>query len=269
MADNPASLGAHTARSDLRAGATGQIFVDLTLMEEEARRVVGEMPYAYFAGGSGAERLLDDNVAAWLRWRLHPRVLVDVSAVSTTTTMLGHPVASPVLVAPTAIQGLAHPDGEVATAHGAAGAGAAMVLSSLATRSLEDVDAVAPGGLRWMQVYVLRDRGRTAELVMRAAHSNYRALVLTVDAPVSGLRLRELHAGVHLPDDLELPNLAGPSTQRARQGGFMAVVAGEFDPALTVDDIGCWPGSPICPSWSKGSSGPMTRRAALRPAPPR
>jgi len=221
-------------------------------MEEEARRVIGEMPYAYYAGGAEGERLLADNVAAWARWRLHPRVLMDVSSVSTATTVLGEPVATPLLVAPTAIQGLAHPEGELATARGAAAAGAGMVLSSLATRPLEDVDAAAPGGLRWMQIYVLRDRGRTAELVSRAARANYRALVLTVDAPVSGLRRRELRGGVHLPDDLELPNLAGPSTERAREGGFMAVVAGEFDPALTPDAIGWLAGLSHLPVVVKG-----------------
>ena len=234
MADNPAS----PAPPVPRPAPAGPAHIDLALLEEEARSAMGEMPYAYYAGGADGEDLLGDNVAAWRRWRLHPRVLVDVSAVSCATTVLGQPVASPVLVAPTAIQGLAHPDGEVAAARGAAAAGVCFVLSALATRSLEEVNAGAPGAPRWMQIYVLRDRGRTAELARRAAASGYGALVLTVDAPVSGLRLRELRAGVHLPDDLELPNLSGPSTARAREGGFMAVVTGEFDPALRAEDIG-------------------------------
>ena len=152
MADTPASPGP-------RGRADGDLEFDLEQLEAQARRVLGEMPYAYYSGGAGDERLLADNVAAWARWRLHPKVLVDVSSVSTATTLLGRPVATPVLVAPTAIQGLAHPDGEEATARGAAAAGAGMVLSSLATSRLEDVDAAAPDGLRWMQVYILRDRG--------------------------------------------------------------------------------------------------------------
>ena len=113
-----------------------------------------------------------------------------------------------------------------------------MVLSSLATGALEDVAAAAPDGLRWMQVYVFRDRSVTADLVARAADAGYRALVLTVDAPVSGLRLREIREGVHLPDDLALPNLGDTSTRQARRGGFMAVVSSQFDPTLTYDDIG-------------------------------
>lgn len=231
VATNPASRGPDAP------GPTPPV-VDLALLEEEARRLIGEMPYAYYAGGAEGERLLGDNVAAWSRWQLHPRVLVDVSSVSTATTVLGAPVSSPVLVAPTAIHGLAHPDAEVATARGAARAGSCLVLSSLSTRSLEEVAAAADGSPQWMQVYVLRDRGQTGEMVARAAAAGFRALVLTVDAPVSGLRLREVRGGVHLPADLVLPNLARASTERAREGGFMAVVTGEFDPALTYDDIG-------------------------------
>ena len=164
-------------------------------------------------------------------------MLAGLSEVCTATTLLGSPVASPVAIAPTAIQGLAHAEGEVACARGAAAAGALLILSSLATCPLEDVAAATPDGVRWMQVYILRERARTAELVGRAAAHGYRALVMTVDAPVSGLRLREWRMGVHLPDDLALPNLAGESADSARAGGFMAVVTDEFEPALTPDDI--------------------------------
>jgi 4-hydroxymandelate oxidase len=220
--------------------APGPLVTDLSLeeLEHEARLVIGEMAYAYYAGGADDERLLAGNVEAWERWQLHPRVLAGVDVVSTATTLLGTEVASPVAVAPTAIQGLACAEGEVATARGAAAAGCLMVLSSLATCSLEDVAAAAPEAARWMQVYILRERARTEELVARAVASGYGALVLTVDAPVSGLRLREWRTGVRLPDDLVLPNLAGDSTSSAREGGFMAIVTREFEPALTPDDVG-------------------------------
>ena len=227
------------AGAGLRLTGSAPMVNDLSLeeLEREARLVVGEMAYAYYAGGADDERLLTGNVEAWGHWQLHPRVLAGVSSVSTTTTLLGSPVASPVGIAPTAIQGLAHPEGEVATARGAAAAGALLILSSLATCRLEDVAAAAPDAVRWMQIYVLRDRARTVDLVARTVAAGYRALVLTVDAPVSGLRLREWRTGVHLPDDLALPNLAGDSTSSAREGGFMAVVTNEFEPALTLDDI--------------------------------
>ncbi|HEY6473821.1 MAG TPA: alpha-hydroxy acid oxidase, partial [Acidimicrobiales bacterium] len=198
------------AETGLRLTGSAPMVTDLSLedLEREARHVVGEMAYAYYAGGADDERLLTGNVEAWGRWQLHPRVLAGVSSVSTATTVLGSAVASPVGIAPTAIQGLAHPEGEVATARGAAAAGALLILSSLATCPLEDVAAAAPDAVRWMQIDVLRERARTVDLVAKAAAHGYRALVLTVDAPVSGLRLREWRTGVHLPDDLALPNLA-------------------------------------------------------------
>ena len=234
--------------------AAAPLVTDLSLddLEREARHAIGEMAYAYYSGGADDERLLEGNVAAWGHWQLHPRVLAGIAEVSTATTLLGTPVSSPVAVAPTAIQGLAHPEGEAATARGAAEAGALLILSSLATCPLEEVAAAAPGAARWMQVYILRERARTAELVSRAAAHGYGALVLTVDAPVSGLRLREWRMGVHLPDDLALPNLAGDSTDSAREGGFMAVVTHEFEPALTPADIEWLAGLSALPVVAKG-----------------
>ena len=148
--------------------------LDLGALEDAARSTVGEMAYAYYAGGAEDEALLADNERAWRAWRLHPKTLRDVSRVSTATTVLGSPAALPVLLAPTAIQRMAHPEGEVATARGAADAGTCMVLSSVSTCSLEEVAAAVPDGLRWMQIYVQRDRGRTVELVQRAASAGYR-----------------------------------------------------------------------------------------------
>jgi len=230
------------------------LVTDLSLeeLEHDARHAIGDMAYAYYSGGADDERLLQGNVEAWSHWQLHPRVLAGISEVSLATSLLGTPVSSPVVVAPTAIQGLAHAEGEVACARGAAAVGALLILSSLATCPLEDVAAAAPDAPRWMQVYLLRERARTEELVRRAAAHGYRALVLTVDAPVSGLRLREWRMGVHLPDDLALPNLAGDSTDSAREGGFMAVVTNEFEPALTPDDVGWLAGLSPLPVVVKG-----------------
>jgi 4-hydroxymandelate oxidase len=251
---------AHPARTDASEhnpetlSPTAPLVTDLSLeeLEREARHAIGEMAYAYYAGGADDERLVLGNVEAWSHWQLHPRVLAGIAEVSTATTMLGSPVSSPVAIAPTAIQGLAHAEGEVATARGAAEVGALLILSSLATCSLEDVAAATPDAARWMQIYILRQRARTEELVHRAAAHGYRALVLTVDAPVSGLRLREWRIGVHLPDDLALPNLAGDSTERAREGGFIAVVTKEFEPTLTPDDIGWLAGLSDLPVVAKG-----------------
>jgi len=223
---------------ELPGGAGQAIDLSLEELEREARRVIGEMAYAYFAGGADDERLLAGNIEAWARWQLHPRVLAGIAGVDLSTRLLGTAVSSPVVIAPTAVQRLAHGEGETATARGAAAVGALMVLSSLASCSLEEVAAAAPGAPRWMQVYILRDRARTVDLVQRTAAHGYGALVLTVDTAVSGLRLRELRGGVRLPPDLALPNVAGGSAQRAHDGGLMAVVTREFEPSLTPDDIG-------------------------------
>ena len=250
---HPASTDA-PGHNPVRLSGAAPLVTDLSLddLERDARHAIGEMAYAYYSGGADDERLLQGNVEAWSHWQLHPHVLAGLSEVSAATTLLGTPVSSPVAIAPTAIQGLAHAEGEVACARGAAAAGALLILSSLATCPLEDVAAAAPDAPRWMQIYILRERARTEELVRRAAAHGYRALVLTVDAPVSGLRLREWRIGVHLPDDLALPNLAGDSTDSAREGGFMAVVTNEFDPALTPDDIAWLAGLSDLPVVVKG-----------------
>src|SRR5205823_7159764 len=121
---------------------------------------------AYFAGGAGDEVTLRDNLAAFERRKLRPRVLVDVSSVTTSTTVLGTHVSMPVLIAPLAFQRMAHPDGEAATARAAAAAGTIMCLSSAATRSPREVaEACAAQGARWYQVNVFTDRALTEGLI--------------------------------------------------------------------------------------------------------
>src|SRR5947208_5715839 len=136
---------------------------------------------AYFAGGAGDEVTLRDNLAAFERRRLRPRVLVDVSSISTATAVLGTDVALPILIAPLALQGMAHPDGELATARAAAAAGTIMCLSTAATARPAEVAAAAPGAPKWFQVYVFADRAITEDLVAEAVDSGYDALLLTVD----------------------------------------------------------------------------------------
>jgi 4-hydroxymandelate oxidase len=165
------------------------------------RHAAGLLPaevYDYYAGGSGRERTLRANEKAWRRAWLAPRVLRDVSAVDTGTALLGTAVSTPVCVAPTAFHRLAHPDGEVATARGAARAGALYVLSIRSTRRIEDVAEVlaAEGGAWWFQVYIMRDRQLTARLVRRAAAAGAGALVLTADTPVVGRKRRDSADGV-------------------------------------------------------------------------
>jgi 4-hydroxymandelate oxidase len=196
------------------------------------------MAYAYFSGGAEAERLLHENVTAWWRWRLLPHVLRDVSSVSTATTLLGSPVATPVVVGPTALHRLAHPDAEVATVGAASEAGAAMVVSTMSTCDLEEIAAAAPGAVLFMQVYVLKDRARTADMVRRAAAAGFRALVFTVDVAVSGRRTREVGTGIRVPSGPSLPNVGQRPGPEGPEWDLVEHVVREFDPALSLDDIG-------------------------------
>jgi 4-hydroxymandelate oxidase len=156
--------------------------------EAPARERLHPVAWAYIADGAWDERTLRDNLAVWDRFRLRPRVLVDASHVNASTTILGRPAALPIGVAPAALQGLAHPEGELATARAAAAAGAINVVSTMASQSLEAIAAAAPAGRRWFQLYVQPDPALTRELVERAAAAGYEALCLTVDLPVLGYR---------------------------------------------------------------------------------
>jgi isopentenyl diphosphate isomerase/L-lactate dehydrogenase-like FMN-dependent dehydrogenase len=161
--------------------------------------------HGYFAGGAGDELTLHDNVAAFRRLQLRPRMLVDVAACTTATTVLGHEVSMPLLVAPVALQRVVHPDGEVAMARAAKAAGTIMCLSTIATASPDEVAAV--DGPRWFQLYVFRDEGVTRELIARARAAGYTALLLTVDAPVRGNRERDLRTRFALPADIQVASM--------------------------------------------------------------
>ncbi len=176
-------------------------FVSVRDFEAPARDRLHAAGWAYVAGGAEDERTLGDELAAWDRFRLRPRVLVDIASQDLTTTLLGKPVAIPIGVAPAALHALCHPDAELATARAAGSAGALNVVSTVSSRTLEEVAAAAPGGRRWFQLYVQADPGLTRELVERATAGGYEALVLTVDLPVLGYRdelLRQpFHPGPH------------------------------------------------------------------------
>ena len=161
-------------------------------LEARARAVLPADVYDYYAGGSGREEALRAGPEAWRRITLRPRVLRDVREVDTSVTLAGAGLSTPVCVAPTSFHHLAGPDAELASARGAAAAGALYVLSTRSSRRIEDVAGVLAEqqGPWWFQVYMLRDRSLTANLVRRAAAAGARALVLTADAPVLGRRRR-------------------------------------------------------------------------------
>jgi 4-hydroxymandelate oxidase len=131
----------------------------------------------------------------------------------------------PLAIAPMAVHGLAHPDGEVPTARAAASAGVPFTLSTMSTCSIEDVATAAPDSTRWFQLYVQRDRDLTRSLVERAASTGYRAIVLTVDLPVLGYRERDLRSGFEMP---ALGNFAAPPTHRPGLAGADDPLEGEW-----------------------------------------
>jgi isopentenyl diphosphate isomerase/L-lactate dehydrogenase-like FMN-dependent dehydrogenase len=161
--------------------------------------------HGYYAGGAGDELTLRDNVEAFRRWQLRPRMLVDVDTCTTATTVLGHDVSMPLLVAPVAFQRVAHPDGEVGMARAAKAAGTVMCLSTLATSTPAEVAAV--DGLRWFQLYVFRDEGVTRDLIAQARDGGFTALVLTIDAPVRGNRERDARTAFSIPEDVRVAAL--------------------------------------------------------------
>ena len=176
---------------------------------EQAAETVDPKIWCFFEGGAGDEVTLRANVGSFRRWRLRPRVLVDVAGVSAATTVLGTPVSMPVLVAPFAMQRLLHPEGEVATARAAASAGTVICVSTVTTSAHDEIADAAGQAPRWLQLYVLRDKQRTLDHIAEARETGYSALALTVDVPVLGRRERDVRLGFDIPLDLPLPYIKG------------------------------------------------------------
>ncbi len=159
----------------------------------------------YVAGGAGDEWTLRENVAAFGRWVLRPRTLVDVETVSTGTSVLDTEIALPVVVAPTAYQQLVHADGELGVARAAAAAGTIFCQSTLSSVRPAEVAAAAPDGARWFQLYLSKDREFARVLLDEVADSGYGAVMLTVDLPRAGRRERDVRTGFLIPPDLPMP----------------------------------------------------------------
>jgi isopentenyl diphosphate isomerase/L-lactate dehydrogenase-like FMN-dependent dehydrogenase len=191
--------------------------------------------FGYFAGGSGDEHTLRENVEAYRRWQLRPRVLTGVEQASTATTVLGIEISMPLLVAPVAFQRMAHPDGELGTARAAEAAGTIMVLSTLATSTPADVAAAAPGARRWFQLYCFRDPGVTRALIDQARDSGFEAIVLTVDAPRLARRERDLRTGFVIPADVTVPSYV--AAMGGAVGGTPADMFGQMDGTIDWQDL--------------------------------
>jgi len=208
--------------------------------QELARARLDPGAFDYYAGGAGDELTLRDNRAALQRIRLRPRVLVDVLNLDLSTTVLGQKLAMPVIVAPMAYQGLAHPEAERATAAACADAGTIFTMSTLANAPVAEVAAASNGRL-WFQLYMFRDRGSSRALVQAAERAGVAALVLTVDAPQLGRRERDVRRAFALPEAMRLGNLSREEQELLTAGHTGSSIERHartmFDASLSWDDV--------------------------------
>lgn len=215
--------------------------VNLFEFEALAKEKVEKSAYDYIAGGAEDEITLKDNREAWERIRFRPRVLVDVSEIKTSTEVLGQEISLPVVIAPTALQQLVHPDAEIATAKAASAAKTIFTLSSISTRSIEEV-AESCEGPRWFQLYYSKDKSITENLLKRAKGNGYSAICLTVDTPRLGRREQDFRNQFTLPPGVLLKNYEEfvdlENMPPDLQGSALAAFAfNAMDPSMNWEDL--------------------------------
>lgn len=240
--------------------------INLIELEELAKKNLSAMAFDYYASGAMDEITLRENRNAFERLMLLPRMLVDVANRDMRTDVLSTHMSMPIMIAPTAFHGLAHPDAEAATARAAGKAGICMVQSTLSNLSIEEVSREATGPL-WFQLYVYKDRGITRDLLSRAHTRGYKAIVVTVDSPRLGRRERDERNNFTLPPNLSLKNLASMKLDKFPDGGgsgLSAYIASLYDPALTWYDLEWIVGVSPLPVLVKGILRPDDALRAIR-----
>ncbi|KAF9588991.1 hypothetical protein IFM89_017670 [Coptis chinensis] len=216
--------------------------MEITNVEEYeplAKQRLPKMVFDYYASGAEDQWTLKENRNAFSRILFRPRILIDVSHIDLSTTVLGYKISMPIMISPTAMQKMAHPDGEYATARAAASANTAMVLSSWSTSSVEEVASTGPG-LRFFQLYVYKNRNVVAQLVRRAEKAGFKAIALTVDTPRLGRREADIKNRFNLPPHLTLKNFEGldlGKMEKTSDSGLASYVAGQIDRSLEWKDI--------------------------------
>lgn len=211
---------------------------NLKEFENVARQVLPKMFYDFFRGGAEDEFTLRENVEAFQRIRLNPRVLIDVSNINMSTSLLGFNLSTPILVAPTAGHKLAHPQGEVATARAAAACNTIMVLSFTSTCTIEEV-ASSCNALRFFQLYVYKRRDVSAIIAQRAEKWGFKALIVTVDTPRLGRREADIKNKMIAIKPPNLQGLLSFDVNAVKDGGsnLEAYADETFDPSLSWKDI--------------------------------
>lgn len=235
-------------------------------MESVAREKLSPGAYGYVAGGAGSEDTMRENLAAFRRRRIVPRMLRDVGERDLSIELFGKRFESPILLAPVGVQGIVHPEGELATARAAAATGVPFVLSTASSRTLEEVASVAEGVQRWFQLYWPRDKDVAASLLARAEKAGYSALVVTLDTWLLAWRPRDLEQAYlpflrgegianYLSDPAFRAGLAAPPEEDL-QGAVMKFVGLFSDPTVTWTDLAF-----LREHWS----GPIILKGILRP----
>lgn len=213
--------------------------VNVSEYELLAKQKLPAMAYGFYSSGAEDEWSLKENRAAFSRLRIRPRLLIDVSHIDLSAIVLGHKIRMPIMVAPTALHRMGHPEGEVAVARAVAAAGTVMALSSNATSSIEEVAATGPA-TRFFQLYVFKDRAMAVNLVRRAEREGYKAIVLTVDVPRMGRREPDIRNKFALSPHLSLKNLEGMSVSKIQDALALELPkysVGEIDMSLSWKDI--------------------------------
>ena len=174
------------------AGELPRLPVSTEGLQERAREVLSAEAYGYVAGGAGAERTMHANIEAFERRKIVPRMLRDVSARELSTTVLGTPMAAPVMLAPVGVQSIIHPEAELASARAAGAIGVPFIFSTAASRSIEQVAEAMGQAHRWYQLYWPNDRELAVSFLARAEQASYEAVVVTLDTWLLGWRPRDL-----------------------------------------------------------------------------
>ncbi|XP_012494693.1 PREDICTED: hydroxyacid oxidase 1 [Propithecus coquereli] len=172
--------------------------------EQHAKSTLQKSIYDYYRSGANDQETLADNMAAFSRWKLYPRMLRNVAEIDLSTSILGQKVSMPICAGATAMQCMAHEDGELATVRACRSLGTGMMLSTWATCSIEEVAEAGPEALRWLQLYIYKDREVTKQLVRRAERMGYKAIFVTVDTPYLGNRFDDVRNRFKLPPQLRV-----------------------------------------------------------------
>nr|VDD46480.1 unnamed protein product [Brassica oleracea] len=233
--------------------------VNVNEFQELAKQALPKMYYDFYSGGAEDQHTLKENVEAFTRIMFRPRVLVDVSKIDTSTRILGYPISSPIMIAPTAMHMLAHPEGETATAKAAAACNTIMIVSFMASCTIEEV-ASSCNAVKFLQIYVYKQREVTAQMVKRAEKAGFKAIVLTVDVPKLGRREADIKNKLISPKLKNFEGLFSTELRPSEGSGMEAVASRGLDASFSWKDIEWLRSITNYQYWSKGYSHVKTVR---------